>query len=187
LSKPAARVSLPPDRLWWTSFDTPIGRLHAFASAAGLCRVTFRDSDEHACERVGLEASQRIERNDAGLHEVREDLLALLDGRIADIRMPLDLGTLRDFQRRVLAETQRIPRGSVVTYGAMAQRVGLPGAAQAVGQALGHNPVPLVIPCHRVIAANGDIGGFTGGLKIKILLLQREGVALPETQPRLDL
>jgi methylated-DNA-[protein]-cysteine S-methyltransferase len=187
LGKPAAHVSLPPDRLWWTSFDTVIGRVHAFASAAGLCRVTFNETDEHACERVGLEALLPIERNDAGMHEVRDDLLALLDGRILEIRMPLDLGVMREFQRRVLAETQCIPRGNVITYGELAHRVGLPGAAQAVGQALGHNPVPLVIPCHRVIAANGDLGGFTGGLRTKIMLLQLEGVALPETQPRLGL
>ena len=186
MRKPAAHVGLPQDRIWWTSFDSPIGRLHALASAQGLWRVTFRIPDESAFERFQNETTLPIERNEAGLADTQADLLALLVGSLPQVRMPFDLGDMRPFQKRVLEETQAIKRGQVLTYGDIALRVGLPGAAQAVGQALGHNPLPIVIPCHRVIAAKGDLGGFTGGLPTKVELLTLEGVALPQNQPRLD-
>jgi methylated-DNA-[protein]-cysteine S-methyltransferase len=152
-----------------------------------LWRVTFRITDEQALERFVHETPRHIERNEAGLAEVQEDLLALLAGTRQQMRMQFDLGDMRPFQKRVLEETQRIDRGQVLTYGDIALRVGLPGAAQAVGQALGHNPLPIVIPCHRVIAAQGDLGGFTGGRATKIDLLTLEGVSLAENQPRLGL
>lgn len=185
MRKPAAHLGPPPDRIWWTSFDSLIGRLHAFATHEGLWRVTFRCSDEHALERFRNDTPLPIERNEAGLAEVQEDLLGMLAGSIEGMRMRFDLGNMRRFQKRVLEETQRIERGHVLTYGDIALRVGLPGAAQAVGQALGANPLPIVIPCHRVVAAQGNLGGFTGGLVAKVDLLTLEGVSLPQNQPSL--
>ena len=185
MRKPAAHVGPPTDRLWWTSFDSLVGRLHALASEAGLYRVRFRCSDENALARFTTETTLPIERNEAGLAELQEDLLALLAGTIERVRMKFDLGNMRRFQKRVLEETHKIKRGQVLTYADIATRVGLPGAAQAVGQALGQNPLPIVIPCHRVIAAQGNLGGFTGGLAAKVDLLTLEGVELPQNQPRL--
>ncbi len=88
----------------------------------------------------------------------------------------LDMGLCKGFQRRVLMRVMRIPRGRVSTYGALAERVGVPEAARAVGNALAGNPYPLIIPCHRVIKADGFPGGFGGGPEIKKALLSREGV-----------
>lgn len=92
----------------------------------------------------------------------------------------MDLTSLTDFQRRVLLTTQQVPRGKVTTYGEIACQIGQPRASQAVGQALGRNPVPLVIPCHRVLASDGSLGGYSGGggVKTKAQLLQLEGVRL---------
>jgi methylated-DNA-[protein]-cysteine S-methyltransferase len=87
----------------------------------------------------------------------------------------VDLDGLPPFQRKVLLAERRVPYGRTITYGALAAKVGRPRAARAVGQALAHNPVPLVVPCHRVIAAGGGLGGFGGGLALKRRLLALEG------------
>ena len=89
----------------------------------------------------------------------------------------LDLGRFGDFQRKVLRQEFRIPRGKVMSYGGLADRIGHPRAARAVGTALARNPFPLIIPCHRTIQADGSLGGFGGGLKLKRALLEMEGVA----------
>ncbi len=90
--------------------------------------------------------------------------------------IPLDLADSTDFERRVYEATRRIPFGKVATYGQIAKAIGTPKGQRAVGQALGRNPVAIVIPCHRVIASDGGIGGFTGGLSWKRKLLRHEGV-----------
>ena len=92
----------------------------------------------------------------------------------------LDLGDLPEFQREVYAVARSLPRGATMTYGEIAARVGVPGAAQAVGQAMGHNPFPIVVPCHRVVAAGGGNGGFSapGGVDTKLRLLAIEGATL---------
>jgi methylated-DNA-[protein]-cysteine S-methyltransferase len=95
-------------------------------------------------------------------------------------RTPLDLRSLTPFQQSVLQETRKIPYGSVITYGDIAGKIGNPGAFRAVGTALGCNPIPILIPCHRVVASGGKIGGFTGGLALKEKLLLIEGFD-PET------
>ena len=92
--------------------------------------------------------------------------------------LPLDLDGCTSFERAVYDATRSIPFGQVATYGQIARAIGKPKAARAVGQALGHNPIAIVIPCHRVVAANGALGGFTGGLHWKKKLLRHEG-ALP--------
>ncbi|MFN3763308.1 MAG: methylated-DNA--[protein]-cysteine S-methyltransferase, partial [Anaerolineae bacterium] len=89
--------------------------------------------------------------------------------------LPLDLrGT--PFQRRVWEELRRVPYGQTVAYGELARRVGRPGAARAVGRAVGANPVPIIVPCHRVVGADGSLVGYGGGLEIKAALLRLEGV-----------
>jgi methylated-DNA-[protein]-cysteine S-methyltransferase len=90
----------------------------------------------------------------------------------------LNLSQLTDFSVKVLKQTCKIPRGKVATYSGLAAKVGCPGAARAVGTALANNPFPIIIPCHRVIRADGSLGGFGGGLKMKRELLDREGVVL---------
>lgn len=90
--------------------------------------------------------------------------------------VPLDLEAATDFQREVYAELVKVPYGRVTTYGELADAVGRAELARAVGQAVGANPIPIVIPCHRVVAADGRLGGFTGGLDVKVALLAVENV-----------
>ena len=106
---------------------------------------------------------------------VRESA-AFYRGERTDLKdVPLDLGGATEFERRVYAATRRIPFGKVATYGQVAKAIGQPNAQRAVGQALGRNPIAVVIPCHRVVASHG-LGGFTGGLHWKRKLLRFEGV-----------
>lgn len=105
-------------------------------------------------------------------------LLAALDRGAAAAELRYDLGNLPEFTCRVLRLCGRIPSGSVRTYGQLARMAGRPGAARAVGQAMAANPLPLVIPCHRVVRAGGLIGGYTGGAAWKEFLLNREGWTL---------
>jgi methylated-DNA-[protein]-cysteine S-methyltransferase len=108
-------------------------------------------------------------------------MVASLRGEADDlVDIPLDLDALPPFRRKVLEIVRTIPAGETLSYGEVAAAVGSPGAARAVGQALGRNPFPIVIPCHRVLAAGGRIGGFTasGGVSVKVKMLAAEGVAL---------
>lgn len=108
---------------------------------------------------------------------VREQLVEYLDGSRTVFDLELDpAGT--PFQRRVWQGLTEIPYGEVISYGELARRIGMPGAARAVGQANGKNPIPIVVPCHRVIAADGSIGGFSSGLGLKRQLLALERVQL---------
>ena len=107
---------------------------------------------------------------------IAQDLSRYFHGESADLgRYRVDLTGYTVFQRRVYEETRAIPPGEVRTYGEIARAIGKPGASRAVGNALGRNPACIVIPCHRVVGANGGLGGFTGGLRWKRALLRREG------------
>lgn len=101
---------------------------------------------------------------------------AILSGRPPEAFPPLDIRTGSDFQRRVWNALREIPMGQTKTYGAIARQVGEPDATQAVGAACGANPIPLLIPCHRVVASGGKLGGFSGGLAWKKRLLAIEGI-----------
>jgi methylated-DNA-[protein]-cysteine S-methyltransferase len=103
-----------------------------------------------------------------------------LRGVKVDFDVPFDLGDMGDFSRRVLLEVKAIPYGTVVSYGSIGKRLGYPMAARAVGQAVGRNPIPIVIPCHRVVRSDGRLGGFGLGINVKEHLLAMEGVHLPQ-------
>jgi methylated-DNA-[protein]-cysteine S-methyltransferase len=111
-------------------------------------------------------------------------LLRLLDqflqGARVDFDIPFDLGDVGDFSRRVLLAVKAIPYGAVVSYNSIGRSLGYPMAARAVGQAVGRNPIPIVIPCHRVVRSDGRLGGFGMGLSVKEQLLALEGVHLPQ-------
>lgn len=114
------------------------------------------------------------------LREFREIFEAYLAREDTTLDLPYDTSVMTDFQQRVLGETRQIPYGQTSSYGEIARAIGSPNGSRAVGQALRRNPVPLVIPCHRVIASNGNLGGFSGemGSPIKVRLLELEGVML---------
>ena len=106
-----------------------------------------------------------------------EQVQNYLDGQLTNFDLITDISILTDFQQQVLQATQQIPRGRIATYMDIARKIGKPKAVRAVGQALGRNPIPIVIPCHRVVASNGSLGGYSGGggLETKAKLLKLEG------------
>lgn len=112
-------------------------------------------------------------------HELKESLIRYFKGERVDFNFPLDLRTGTAFQKKVWEEVRSIPWGQTRTYGEIAARVGKPGAARAVGQALARNPLPIIIPCHRVIGASGNLTGFGGGIELKKKLLALERIIKP--------
>jgi methylated-DNA-[protein]-cysteine S-methyltransferase len=153
---------------------TPIGRLLVAATDAGLVRVVFRQS-EAAFTRALRDLGLTVTRSTARTDDVVRQLRAYFAGRRRHFDVRIDLRGVTPFQRRVLEATSAVPPGQVVSYGEIARRIGRPHGGRAVGQALGRNPIPIVIPCHRVVAAGGRLGGYTGGLAIKRKLLRLEG------------
>ncbi|MEM1658558.1 MAG: MGMT family protein [Candidatus Jordarchaeales archaeon] len=150
----------------------------AFVSVArgerGLLAATLpcRSADE--AKRKIMEIVPSVETWDDDMcREVAEKIFRALEGECLDFNYEVDLSNLTPFQRKVLEEVRRIPPGETITYGELARRIGNPRAARAVGRALKRNPLPIVIPCHRVVGACG-IGGYTGGLEIKVKLLINE-------------
>jgi methylated-DNA-[protein]-cysteine S-methyltransferase len=172
-------------RIVWTVVDTAIGPLLLAATGEGLVSVVFHATDavrERALERI----AQRLGTEPAEapgsplLAEAIRQVEAYFAGARRDFALPLDWSLVSGFNRQVLRElADGVPYGTVVGYGDLARRVGQPGAAQAVGIAMGSNPLPVVVPCHRVVESDGGIGGFGGGLETKRKLLALEGV-LPE-------
>jgi methylated-DNA-[protein]-cysteine S-methyltransferase len=144
-------------------------------SDAGVVRVGFRQNAASFVGDLARQLDAAVVRSPARTADVVRQLRAYFAGERRAFELRVDLGRVSPFQRRVLTATAAVPAGRLVSYGDIARRIGRPGGSRAVGQALGHNPVPIVIPCHRVIAAGGRIGGYTGGLRIKRALLRIEG------------
>ncbi|MFF7329345.1 methylated-DNA--[protein]-cysteine S-methyltransferase [Streptomyces sp. NPDC090306] len=169
----------------WTVLDTAIGPLLLAATPAGLVNVVFHATAEvrdralaRLASRLGTEPVEAP--GSPLLAETARQLEAYFTGGRRDFELPLDWSLISGFNRQVLGELAAgVPFGHVVGYGDLAGRVGQPGAAQAVGVAMGANPLPVVVPCHRVVESDGGIGGFGGGLETKRQLLALEGV-LPE-------
>ncbi|MGX5181837.1 methylated-DNA--[protein]-cysteine S-methyltransferase [Streptomyces avermitilis] len=169
----------------WAVVGTDIGPLLLAATCDGLVNVVFHATDavrDKALERLASRlGSEPVE--DPGspfLAEAIRQVTAYFAGERRDFELPLDWSLISGFNRQVLRElASGVPYGAVVGYGDLARRVGQPGAAQAVGMAMGSNPLPVVVPCHRVVESDGGIGGFGGGLEAKRKLLALEGV-LPE-------
>lgn len=169
----------------WAVVGSDIGPLLLAATRAGLVNVVFHARDAvrgRALERLGERlGSVPVEAPGApALAEPVRQLEEYFAGRRREFTLALDWSLITGFNRQVLRElASGVPYGAVVGYGELARRVGQPGAAQAVGTAMGANPLPVVVPCHRVVESDGGIGGFGGGLETKRRLLALEGV-LPE-------
>ncbi len=159
--------------------DTPVGRLLLAATPRGLVRLAYLDhSDEDAVlEHLARHVSPRVLATAQPLDEPRRELEQYFSGGRREFDTPLDWQLVHGFGRRVLEATARVPFGSVTTYKRMATEAGSPRAARAAGNALGANPIPIIVPCHRVLHSTGGLGGYTGGLDRKQLLLEIEGVA----------
>ncbi len=152
--------------------DSPLGRLDGIVTERGLARLHLPGSRHDDGGLTPDEVAGAV-RDDA--HPWVAQLVAYFEGRRTAFDLPVDLTRMRPFARRVLDELLAVPFGSLVTYGALARRAGSPAAARAVGGAVGSNPVPVVVPCHRVVAAGGHLGGFSAGLDAKRWLLGHEG------------
>jgi O-6-methylguanine DNA methyltransferase len=164
----------------FTSMESPVGRLWIATTESGVCRIGLPNEDRGAfLSWLERRVDALPPREDA---TVLAPVVAQLEAYFARQRkafdLPLDLQGSA-FQRSVWAEMAKIPYGTTVSYGQIAQRLGRgPGAARAVGAAGGANPVPIIVPCHRVLGADGSLVGYGGGLDMKVSLLQLEGVLL---------
>jgi len=165
-------------------------------SAFGTLSIVWRETSEGAkVHRLllpgeGIPAEEVMRTTYVGIRRLScptievltEQMRSFLKGEAVDFQESLiDLGECSEFQRSVLLAEHKIPRGWVSTYGRIARSLGLPTAARAVGTALSRNPVPIIIPCHRAIRSNGELGGFRGGLNMKRALLALEGVEFSTT------
>lgn len=157
----------------WDTIESPLGRLYIASSAQGLCRLDFGVAPATFLSK--LDPLARTQHNPAALAAIAEQLRAYFAGERSRFELTLDLERLTPFQKSVLQSARSIPAGVVWTYGQVARAIGRPKASRAVGQALGRNPVPIIIPCHRVVAGDGSLGGYSGGLDRKKLLLRLEG------------
>ena len=167
-------------RIRWVSFNTAFGAVHAASSDKGLFGLSLRAERDDFLDWLASQAPEAeiTEDTDGVLDDTRRQLVEYFRGDRSEFELELDLDRLTGFQRRVLQHTARVPYGEVTTYGALARASGRgTRAARAVGGALGRNPIPVVIPCHRVIASDGSLGGFTGGLprKRQLLALEQKG------------
>ena len=154
--------------------DSPVGELWIAATDRGLCRISYRVDGED--EVVARTFGVRVLR--APLDDVRRELDEYFEGRRREFDLPLDL-RVAPFHEEVLRELARVPYGHTDTYGHLASLVGRPKAARAIGTVMNRNPIPIVLPCHRIVGANGSLTGYGGGLPAKRLLLELEGATLP--------
>jgi methylated-DNA-[protein]-cysteine S-methyltransferase len=164
----------------YTSVDSPLGPLVVAATPKGLVRVSyseFRGEDE-VLEDLARRVSPRVLEAPARLDPVRRELDEYFEGRREDFDIPIDWSYLAGFTREVLRATAAIPFGDVSTYAGVAAAAGSPRATRAAGNALGANPMPVIVPCHRVLRTGGQLGGYTGGLERKEFLLRLEGMLL---------
>ena len=154
--------------------DSPVGELLVAATDRGLCRIAYRPDD--ALEELAGDFGVRVLRVPRRVDDIRRELDEYFEGRRREFDLELDLTPVADFHRLALDELARVPYGQVTTYGTLAAKVGRPKAARAIGGAMNRNPIPIVLPCHRVIGSNGSLTGYAGGLDKKEALLRLEGV-----------
>ena len=158
--------------------DSPVGPLLVAASERGLLRVSFDPDPERELEQLGRIAGPRVLRAPRAVDNVRRELDEYFEQRRDAFDLTLDLRDLTPFSLRVLGELALVPYGATSTYGELAARAGKPGAARAVGTIMNRNPVPIVLPCHRIVGSTGALVGYGGGLDRKALLLRLEGALL---------
>jgi methylated-DNA-[protein]-cysteine S-methyltransferase len=161
----------------YASVDSPLGPLVVAATPQGLVRVSyseFRGEDE-VLEELARRVSPRVLEAPARLDPVRRELDEYFDGRREQFDIPIDWSHLAGFTREVLRATAAIRFGEVSTYAGVAEAAGSPRAVRAAGNALGANPMPVIVPCHRVLRTGGALGGYTGGIERKEFLLRLEG------------
>jgi methylated-DNA-[protein]-cysteine S-methyltransferase len=160
----------------YATLDSPLGELTVFVTMRGLLRVAYAsESADEVADEVAARVSPRILSAASRTDAARRELDAYFAGKRRSFDLAIDWSLVRGFAADVLRQTARIPFGSVRSYGQVAAQAGSPRAARAAGNALGSNPIPIVVPCHRVLHADGGLGGYSGGLDRKRYLLALEG------------
>ena len=166
----------------YAATESPLGELLLAVTARGVVRVAYIDENigrDEVLEDLARRVSPRVLEAPNRLDEARRQLEDYFSGRRSAFDLPVDLSLVAPFADRVLTRTAGIPAGQVLTYGEVAAEIGHTRAARAVGNALGSNPIPIVVPCHRVVRSGGALGGYTGGTHRKehLLGLERRGAA----------
>jgi methylated-DNA-[protein]-cysteine S-methyltransferase len=162
----------------YASVDSPLGPLVVAGTPRGLVRLAYTGArgEDEVIEDLAGKLSPRVLEAPERLDEVRRELEEYFEGRRAEFDLPIDWSLSRGFTGKVLRQTARIGFGKTSTYAEVASRAGSPRAVRAAGNALGANPIPVVVPCHRVLRTGGALGGYTGGIERKEFLLRLEGV-----------
>jgi methylated-DNA-[protein]-cysteine S-methyltransferase len=160
----------------YAAVDSPLGPLTAVSTPAGLVTLSYSPPTDDLLGELSAKLSPRLLEAPARLDEARRELDEYFEGRRERFELPLDWSLVHGFARRVLEHTAGIGYGSLETYKDVAAGVGSERAVRATGNALGSNPIPIVVPCHRVVRTGGSLGGYTGGVERKEFLLRLEGV-----------
>jgi methylated-DNA-[protein]-cysteine S-methyltransferase len=162
----------------YASVDSPLGPLVVAATPRGLVRVAYTEpgSEDDVLEDLAARVSPRMLEAPERLDEPRRELDEYFRGHRKEFDLPIDWSILRGFTLKVLRETARIDFGELRSYAEVATAAGSPRAVRAAGNALGANPMPVVVPCHRVVRTGGALGGYTGGVERKEFLLHLEGI-----------
>jgi methylated-DNA-[protein]-cysteine S-methyltransferase len=164
----------------YASLDSPFGKLTVAVTERGLVRLAFPEEDLDAVlERLATRISPRIVEALAAPDPIRRELEEYFAGRRRHFDLALDWTLVGPFGRRVLRAASAIPYGGVLSYTQVAAEAGSPRGSRAAGNALGSNPIPIVVPCHRVLRSGGALGGYAGGLERKRWLLELEGAMTP--------
>jgi len=162
----------------YRTVDTPVGTLLLAATQKGLVRVAYASQDHDlVLEHLARDVSPRVLRAPARLDAVAREIEEYFAGRRRTFDVPLDLRLAHGFRRTVLSHLPEIGYGTTASYAAVAKASGHPKAVRAVGSACANNPLPVVVPCHRVVRSDGTIGQYVGGVEAKETLLTLEGAA----------
>ena len=161
----------------YTVEDSPVGPLLLASTGRGLVELGYEADKEldFMLERLATKVSPRVLEAPARLDPVRRELEEYFEGKRLDFDIPLDWSLTKGFTRRVLRATAKVPYGEVSTYRQVATKAGNERAVRAAGNALGANPIPIVVPCHRILRTGGSLGGYGGGVPRKEFLLRLEG------------
>ena len=154
--------------------DSPVGSLLVATTERGVCRIAFEPEGESDLDALARVHGARVLRSPRPLDDVKRQLAEYFERRRTAFDLPVDLASIPSFQRLVLEELAHVAYGETATYGGLAAKIGKPRAARAVGGALNRNPIPIVLPCHRVVGASGKLVGYAGGLERKRALLTLE-------------
>ena len=163
------------EKIYYTPLETPLGRMWAAASKSGLVQFKISDDREGFMRELKSRIKAEYVEDPSKFQQLRAELERYFKGERLIFKGPFDMrGT--SFQVEVWKAIHSIPNGKLTCYGGIAKQIGRPKAVRAVGNAVGDNPMGLIVPCHRVVSSNGRIGGFTGGLEWKRKLLAQEGI-----------